>query len=60
MDKHNEESSCYDNKLSEVRCKKCGEKIEYENLKYCKQDDGSYLCPACLHDIDAEKLRENR
>lgn len=58
MDKQNEESGCYDNKLSEVRCKKCSEKIEYENLKYCKQDDGSYLCPACLHDIDTEKLRE--
>ncbi len=57
MDKHNEESGCYE-KLSEFRCAKCDEPIPYDCLKFCKQDNGTYICPACLHDIDAETLRE--
>ena len=58
MDKHNAESGCYDNKLSEIRCKIYDCRIEYHYLSDSKQDDGSYICPACLHDIDADKLRE--
>lgn len=57
MDRHNEESGCYEG-LSDVRCANCGEQIPYDCLKFCKQDNGTYICPACLHDIDAEKLRE--
>ncbi len=58
MDKHNGESGCYDNKLSETRCKICDCRIEYKLLDLCKQKDGSYICPACLHDIEANKHRE--
>ncbi len=57
MDRHNEESGCYE-KLSEFRCAKCDEPIPYDCLEVCEQEDGTYICPACLHDIDAEKLRE--
>ena len=59
MDRHNEETGCYDNHLSEIRCKICGCRIEYKLLELCKQDAGSYICPACLHDVDTNMHRED-
>lgn len=57
MDKHNEESGCYEG-LSEVCCIKCGHRIPKSVLSSCKQEDGSFICTDCQHDEDAEKLRE--
>ena len=57
MDKHNEESNCYE-ELSEVTCKKCGHRIPKTLLTVCRKEDGSFICQECQHDIDAEKLRE--
>ncbi|MBR0032627.1 MAG: hypothetical protein IJP61_10135 [Treponema sp.] len=57
MDKHIEESGCYE-QPSEVRCKICKNKIYKEDLKFCKQDDGTFICPACLY--DADKLQEEK
>ena len=57
MDKHNEESNCYE-ELSEVTCKKCGHRIPKLLLSACRQADGSFICQECQHDIDADKLRE--
>ena len=57
MDKHNEEFGCYE-KLSEFRCDKCGEQIPYDCLKFCKQDDETYICQACIAKREAETLRE--
>ena len=58
MDKHNEESGCYDSKISEYECKICNCKINYKDLENCKQPNGDYICPACLHDTETEKLRK--
>ena len=57
MDKHNEQNGCYGNEFSKNICKICGVHIPYADLKVSKQDDGSYICPACQHDIDADELR---
>lgn len=56
-DTHNEESGCYDEKLSNIKCNKCNTSILYSEKKFSIQEDGTYICPACQHDIDAEKLR---
>lgn len=58
MDKHIEETGCYDDRPSEIECKICNCKINYSELESSKQDDGTYICPACQHDIDADKHRE--
>lgn len=57
MDRHNEESGCYEG-LSDVRCANCGEQIPYDCVKFCKQDDGTYICQACIAKREAENLRE--
>ena len=57
MDKHNNESNCYE-KLSEVACKICDHRIPKSLLSVCRQEDGSFICQECQHDIDADKLRE--
>ena len=56
MDKHNEESGCYDNKVSKIECVKCGCKINYNDLKMSKLDNGTYICPSCQHNNDIDKL----
>lgn len=55
-DKHNEESGCYNEKSSNIKCKICNAPILYSGLKISKPDDGTYICPACQHDINSEKL----
>lgn len=57
-DKLNEESGCYDEKPSKFKCKICCELILQSMLKLCDQGDGTYICPACQHDANADKLRE--
>lgn len=57
MDKHNEESNCYE-KLSEVTCRICDHRIPKSLLSVCRQEDGSFICTDCQHDADAEKHRE--
>ena len=57
MDQHNEEEGCYDNRISGFICKKCNHNISFADLKNSEQSDGSYICPGCQHDEDAEKLR---
>lgn len=59
MDKHNEESGCY-NKIhySDIPCAKCGEKkIPLGQESACEMN-GKYYCPECFHDIDADEIRE--
>lgn len=58
MDKHLEEAGNYNDKPSEIECKTCKCKINYSELESSKQPDGTYICPACQHNIDAEKHRE--
>ena len=57
MDKHNEENGCYGKELSKITCKICDVHIPYTDLKISKQEDGSYICPASQHDIDADEWR---
>lgn len=59
MDKHNDESGCYDEiKYSEIVCSVCGEKkIPLGQEEMCEHN-GKYYCPGCFHDMDAENERK--
>lgn len=47
-----------DYKNSKEKCKICGVPILRSELESCRQEDGTYICPGCSHDIDSERLRE--
>lgn len=57
-DKLNEESGCYGEKLSKFKCKICGRPILRSEEENSDQGDGTYICPACQYDANADKLRE--
>lgn len=61
MDRYNEESGCYGKlRYANIPCEKCGEKkIPLGKESICERN-GKYYCPDCLHDIDADEVREER
>ena len=47
-------------RYSKIKCCICGEhKIPLGQEALCEQN-GKYYCPDCIHDIDADEIREKR